>query len=63
MDNQKQLKTYGRSQPQAAVVNHLNFSQIQSEFSSKASEINEQIKQLEKSQIVSPSLLDLVVSL
>jgi hypothetical protein len=63
MDSQEQLESFDRSQPKAAVVEHLNFSQIQSEFSAKASEVNERIKQLEKSQIVSPSLLDLVVSL
>jgi hypothetical protein len=63
MVNQEQLESFDRSQPQAAVVEHLNFSQIQSDFSSTASEVNERIRQLEKSQIVSPSLLDLVVSL
>jgi len=63
MVNQEQLKSFDRSQPQAAVVEHLNISQIQTDFNSKASEVNEQIKQLEKSQAVSSSLLDLVVSL
>lgn len=61
MDHQEQSES--RSQPQVAVVDHLNFPEIQSVFNSKASEINERIKQLEKSQIVSQSLLDLVVSL
>lgn len=61
MVNQKQSES--RSQPQVAVVDHLNLTEIQSVFAGKASEINERIKQLEKSQIVSQSLLDLVVSL
>ena len=38
MDSQEQLESFDRSQPKAAVVEHLNFSQIQSEFSAKASE-------------------------
>jgi hypothetical protein len=61
MDNQEQSEN--RSEPQVAVVGHLNFLEMQNVFNDKASEINERIKQLENSQIVSQALLDLVVSL